>query len=379
MKNKINLYIFSAVLLYNCADTSKIEDRILSINPDNTTGFNLDSVASFHSMIALETTETSLIKKIRQVVIVDTCLIVWDDDMKNILVFDNKGKYLYPIGIKGKGPQEYLETTNIFVNQKDKTISILDNGKRSIITYHLSGKFVSSDPLPFYAYAYYPASDGYWLLNLAQNPGKYNILLLDKSKKEIIKGFLPGNIASILIPSNNFINSAGNIYFHYPNEDRIYKIEGSKLKSCLYVDFGKKKNPYRNVSSEKYHKFIEQEKYVGNIQNLYIHGDKLFFSFWERLGNNRLKSYHVFASLTNDFEPVIFNYKINFGNNVGISPLPEILGLSDNKLIYQINPNILDDRLINALKESRGLEESAYKEEITSDSNPVLVMYQLRN
>ena len=60
-----------------------------------------------------------------------------------IFCFDRlTGKYLSRIGQVGEGPGEYLEATDMFYDENEKSICVLDRLRNSIHTYTLDGGLI---------------------------------------------------------------------------------------------------------------------------------------------------------------------------------------------------------------------------------------------
>ncbi len=78
---------------------------------------------------------------------------LWVDSLGNIYliegknrevrVFDKNGKFLRKFGRKGQGPGELLSPKDLVVDEKNKTIHILDYGNRKIVRYRFNGTFDS--------------------------------------------------------------------------------------------------------------------------------------------------------------------------------------------------------------------------------------------
>lgn len=130
------------------------------------------------------------------------------------------------------------------------------------------------------------------------------------------------------------------------------------------------------MKSSNFHDVIKSNNYVGGIHNLYKYEDHLFFSFYKYHGSNNIDSYNVHISLL-DNKVSVFDFNLRHTSELPVSPLPTIIGLSDGKLIYQIDPNILDEALIDKLKDS-DLMRDAGVSAITAEYNPILVIYDMK-
>jgi len=200
MKIKITI-IISVLSLCACNQNKQINSiRTYKVEAENTTGFDMEKISSFAGMVALETTDESIIGKIGKVFLTDSSIIVWDKQTKKIFLFDKSGKYLYHIGSRGPGPEEYVSATDVY----SKTFQTL--------------------------------------------------------------------------------------------------------------------------------------KYDGKIHNVFSYGDNLFFSF-SCYPDNEMQGRYAYINF-NSPNPVVYYLKIKHSNELAVQPLPDILGLSKGKLIYQIIPGM---------------------------------------
>ena len=93
-------------------------------------------------MVQLETTNDCLVSEIHRIIDTDGKLYVLTKD-NEIFCFDRiTGKYLSRIGQVGEGPGEYLEATDMFYDENEKSICVLDRLRNSIHTYTLDGGLI---------------------------------------------------------------------------------------------------------------------------------------------------------------------------------------------------------------------------------------------
>lgn len=330
-----------------------------SINTENVSGLNLEDVASLDKIIPLETLDECLIVAIGKVFVTDSSLIVWDKGGANVFIFDSMGRFQRQIGNRGPSPQEYLSIGDIHVD-KD-TIHLLDVTARKIMYYHISGKFISANQSEYYPYSFYPMQDGCWGINAYQNKDRYNLILLDESLQKIKRGYFVCEETPYLRPTNNFSKDEKNNewIFHYQDNDTIYKMLKDDIVPFVAIDFGEN-NKIENSKTEHY---------KGHIHRVHLYGDHLFFSFNHSFGLNKpFIEYTCYLSLKNP-TPIIYTYNIIHDKRTVIAPLPEIINISKGKLIYQIVPGELPDELF--------AKELPYGK-INGDSNPILVLYNLK-
>lgn len=107
----------------------------------------LTDIAKKITYIPLETTPESLIKNITGFVM-DGNTIYVNNAGGGCLKFTSEGKFAGAIGLKGRGPNEYLNVDDIFL--QDGKVHIYDGYSYSILTHDPSGTFLSRVKLDGY-------------------------------------------------------------------------------------------------------------------------------------------------------------------------------------------------------------------------------------
>ena len=93
-------------------------------------------------LIPLETTTDCLIRKIDKIYVVDDKMIIFDDRLDAVYLFDTKGNFITRIGARGQGPKEYIQITDIYVDAEKKEILLLCDIPYKIMFFNLDGKFI---------------------------------------------------------------------------------------------------------------------------------------------------------------------------------------------------------------------------------------------
>ncbi|MDR0506067.1 MAG: 6-bladed beta-propeller [Dysgonamonadaceae bacterium] len=370
--------IYSSVflILISCrqkSDSIELYCPTIQVNIENVSTLKMEDIATLHSIIPLHTSDDLLIGNIGKVVFSDSSIIVWDSQMKSVLLFDVQGKYKYNIGTKGNGPNEYTGVYDMYVNPETNRIYLLDEPARRIFEYDMDGRILNVQQSSYYLYTILPVKDGCYGVNSCQNENKYDLIFLDSTLKHIKTGYFPFKVRLPLCLSNNFTeNEKQELFYHYSYSDTIYKMENNKPVPFIAIDFGNKKNPVQNMNTESFKKQIESGEYVGRINNVYVYNEKIFFSFSDFHGFGKPSiPYHCMVTAdVNNIQSIVYN-RIAPPKEVPVDHSSEILGLSSGKLIYQIIPGILPEKVLNLLK-------NAGFENLESDSNPVLIVYKLK-
>lgn len=97
-------------------------------------------------IVPLETTSGSVLSRIDRLLVFDSLIFIHDND--RLLCFDYAGKFLYPIGMKGRSAEEYLRISTIFINPFLHTINIVDEVSDKVLTYRLDGTYLRMKKYP---------------------------------------------------------------------------------------------------------------------------------------------------------------------------------------------------------------------------------------
>ena len=106
-----------------CSEQIKENSNVIQVDIENAQPMNLSDFVESIQLVPLETTDESLIKQIRRMVIQDEKVYI-QNDLQNVLVFDENGKFLLSTAKRfGQGPDDYFMVTSM---------DVTDNGLISI-------------------------------------------------------------------------------------------------------------------------------------------------------------------------------------------------------------------------------------------------------
>lgn len=130
-------------------------------------GFKITDSFDNIKVFQLELTDSCIVDEVRRMVEVDNDLLIVLTK-NELLTFDkNTGKFIHGIGAIGEGPEEYLNITDFYYNNADKSINIIDTHSGKIVRYGLSGNFISKEKIDF------PTE---WMTSLTRSDNGYMIL-----------------------------------------------------------------------------------------------------------------------------------------------------------------------------------------------------------
>jgi len=105
------------------------------------TKMNLSEIAEKVEYVFLETTDECLMDKIKKVIVDDS--LVFITDKKQLLIFNNSGKFLKAVGNKGRGPGEFVEVMDFSVDIATDRIFVMDRYQQKVFCYSYNGKYQS--------------------------------------------------------------------------------------------------------------------------------------------------------------------------------------------------------------------------------------------
>lgn len=268
----VSILIYFGILFVSCGDNThpKVKLERITINPEKITNINLSSFCENISYIKLETNKNCFIAKIDKISIYKNHFYILDQTGKKLVVFDNKGKYLFNIGSIGKGPGQYINLTDFIIDEKEGQIELYDIVQRKNIRYSYDGKFIDEKTIPFQFLFYEKADDNYILQtrkidNIINNrPAHYDVLILNKNNSLIGKYFefdpsIKERGGSIDLPKV-FTRYRNSLFLSKLFVDTIYAINGLDLKLHpeFLFDYGKYSlsQTQRNLKFEKALKLI---------------------------------------------------------------------------------------------------------------------------
>jgi len=207
-----------------------------------------DSIVEIVRYVKLETKSESLISNYSKVLSCGDTIFIMDKSQSQqcILAFNFDGDFLFKLDARGRGPGEYLEIKDFFVDSKLKQIGILNWGNVNI--YDFNGNFIATVNLRKYniqnieyrdnrLYAYKcPDCRTKKCLSFAAFDLNGNLLYEDYPEREDLL-FFPFQ------KPNYFASNSSHTYLNLLNSDTIYEVGKNYLQPRFLLDFGKFKLP----------------------------------------------------------------------------------------------------------------------------------------
>ncbi|MBB4620560.1 6-bladed beta-propeller [Parabacteroides faecis] len=363
-------------LLRNMEETVEVH---IDLNKDC---LPFDSLMNKVNYVKLETTGDNLIGEISQLLFVDDKIIVVDArQSKTITVYDEKGHYLYKIGVLGQGPMEYGALNHVAFTPEKEMLVITDLKGGRLKYYSIDGRYVKSVKLPYWFSRCEFITDnliaGFWSGGTVI-PGENK-----NYKPLLVVTDLLGNVSSsafqsyyskeytttVFDPIRKF---ADRVLYNNPNTDSIFLLtpNGIELAYHLNIEGAKPMILNEDVTDEL---LKEQRR-----NNPFFNGDFI-----------ELKDGAIFHIFESGFPAYRFGIYSKAKQRTfcctGIRYSPFFCFFGAPKARYGDNTVVVDARSDIALAYKNELYKLGKREEIdefykdlTEDSNPVLFFYELK-
>ncbi len=250
------LFIFSCSKKMNVPEPSRLISE-MKIDVDKVTdSYDLSQdISSDVKIVSLETNDNCLIGNVFKIIYANQIYYILDKLSNQILLFDDKGKFVSKLNQSGSGPQEYVKIDEFVVVGED--IWIADNASKRIICYNKDYSAVESISMKdfwVYGMAYnapYISMVNNWIPSGAKNH-QVCIYNVNDKKKYYSKPFNPLDTDILHRGIKQQIAYAKNSsLFIISYNDTIFRMEGEKITPVYTYAFSKRFNNGQMKLNEK--------------------------------------------------------------------------------------------------------------------------------
>lgn len=248
---------------------------------------NLSDFVTKTTLIQLETTPDCILGSVDKVEVCGDTLIILDKKVGQVVMFDRKGKYLSKIKKLGKGPGEYEDLKDLYIDSQHR-IHLLSWSV--VLTYQTDGTFLGQTKIPI---------SGSHMMYLSDS-----LVVIKKIWSNYIEGVTGEEETRIAVTTANFSDftyglpfdlrnhdsgpitfaqvltkSGESVFYTEPCNDTIFRITKDWIGPYLYVDFGTKKLPaeeYQLPRGELFFKVI-QEGGIASSPHDYLETERYSF------------------------------------------------------------------------------------------------------
>lgn len=338
MKKEI-LYILSSLIFVACTlrkegqKGTEIDDIVSIPITDMETDYGkLSDFAEEVKMILLEFTDDCILGEIEKIVLSDSCIFIMEgDNQKGIYVFDHTGKYLYRIGSRGQGPEEFVDLSDFSLNEEQRLIYLYDLARTKVLVFSFEGDFIKDIQMNYYADNFEYQNGLFYLYreNVVYGDPLYSLVIKDDKGKTVNKYY--SVIEKLSYTHDCIFRKLDNeILFVEDMRDSIFTITGDELTPRYIVDY--KDKSMSKVDRESILKrtrmsltvLLESKKMAG-IKDIFEINEKVFinnihivipkFTVYDK----KTKEVKTFSHILNDFLFISINHPIGQYKNYLIS------------------------------------------------------------
>lgn len=326
MRTGIPILSISLLLLSSCVQNHKEGEALVLNVPFSSFAQSEDSFLatgiSVNSIMLSDGGRQECIQSsVSKVLCTEDRILVLDGIQNSLVAYDQNGQAIAKIGVRGRGPQEYVQISDFTITE-DQEIVLLDGNKNELIYFDKEYRFSRKKKSQHEISRLVSVGDGQFLMNLStwdpSGAGDCKVLLCDENQKEIaryIKDDNP-NDPNFEFPYVGFFPSDGdNIFFLKPIDDNVYVFSGNRLETIYHFDFGPKtvKKDYRS----------EIEKNMADIMNSTF----LVNTVW-------VSGQHCLGMLFNKGEFITFYADIERKILTDITEMGYFMGVSDGRAFF---------------------------------------------
>lgn len=334
-------------------------------------------------VVPLESNDSSLIRFINRVCMVNDTLYLLDRSLNKVFIYSDSGKYLGQINDMGSGPGEYIQISDITVDQKRNNIAVLCDRPYKIMYYTHEGKLVEEFPCSNYFSEFVMKGNNIYCYDVGgkniDNLITY-VYPMKLIKKEALheRPYFDSKKAgtSFSFDDGNRLTISNAIYFTRSFEDYIYTIDYNGVYEKYDIDFKKHQLPQslleKGMSSWDFLNVCDENKYICSITNVIGNRDYLFFEtnlgvFVYDKQSRRLDGYRF-----------ILNSSLQGGTS-------HYLPINNSSQIVQIlQPSQFKQYIDSRQKREKNMNQLnlIYKnvyQNLNNEDNPILIIYKLPN
>lgn len=396
MRKQFLLFSLFCLFLCDCSfkqNESKMPSDIetIPITDFDTTYGKLSDFAEEVKMIPLEFTDKSILGEIKKVVMSNKFIFVMERTNKEgIYTFDHTGKFLYRIGSRGQGPEEFVDLFDFSINEEDELIYLFDQPRTRILVFTFDNKFIKDIPMNYYASRFEYQNGLFYLYKEHASYGTplYSLVIKDQNGDLVDKYYpMAKDAEAMYIHDCIFRKRENGILFAQDLNDSVFVLSGSKLNPRYYIDYKDRTMSKEDRMDIKFHvrppiSIILEKKTLGGITDIFEINDKVFIKNVNiiipmlTVYDKKKKEVNTFQYLEDDFLFIATEHPIGQYKNY-------LLSLKDQESIQNcmdhfdtwIKEGDLDKNKANELKK---MIEEKLPDRNTGECNPVLFMIKVK-
>lgn len=351
-------------------------ENIIPLKMDKPLNKYVDKFSNLFSKVRyvpLEETPNSILGDVRELLVTNSGdLIVFDLFGEGVFRFAPDGKFLNNIGVKGPGPNEYVNPWDVEYDPFTDKVLVWDNGTRSILTYALDGKMKHKIRLPWVIEKMGVMDKEHLICYmhhgefLKEGETAYNYKVIRKDGTVVREfGEYGAEMNGFWPPADNmFYNQLGRCLCNPPLSNTLYSVENGTLEPVVTFDFLEnnipeewKKSPYEDFKQKR-----RKNRNLIDLERIYESDDY----FVMRIRNTTRYALCVVEKETKKIRSIACSI---INDLYGLEGVPTLRYVHNNEVYFCSTPEVfgfIRDKL-NSLPEGEEFEEAYKKEKIGNE------------
>lgn len=391
-------YIILFLFFIACTSTKNDQKGVefgdivsIPITDLETTYGKLSDFAEDVKIVPLEFSDDCILGEIKKIVMSDSCIFVLENEnQKGIYVFDHIGKYLYRIGNRGQGPEEFVDISDFSLNEEEQLIYLYDLARKKVLVFSYEGDFIKDIQMNYYADNFEYQNGLFYLYRESPSFGDplCSLVIKDENGNTVNK-FYPVIKKLPRIHECIFRKLDNQILFVEHMRDSIFTIKGDKLSPKYYIDYKDKsmskvdRESIKNGTRLSLNVLLECKKMAG-IEDIFEINDKVFinniniivpkFTIYDK----KTKDVKTFSFILNDFLFISTNHPIGQykDNLISIVQQESLQGAIDKGFKYWKKEKLLTDKREEELKNM--IEERFPDRNKLGETNPLIFLIKIK-
>lgn len=331
MIRRVTLSSLFFITLFSCTKKNDETDHNIQRVENIVVEDNLKKGISYQSLIedvkylTLETTEESLFGNISKICFDDDKIFILDRTIfGGLLVFNDKGKFLFSLKQGGGGEQGFETINSLALDKVNKRIKILSLS--SILNFSYDGQFINREKFEFKADNFDYLNDLYAFVST-----EYALITSDSSDEGERKYF-PWKDNYLLGLLEPFQLTSDGILYRHSLSDTIYLVKNDEIRPHRIIDFQEKK--ITKPELERIIEVQERKPFPEKMHSIKYYSETESFIYFAFKYQNRIVTsfYDKQSKRINSF------FVDEVDNNVSFESMaPLIVGVKDDFFVASID------------------------------------------
>lgn len=272
---RILLYIIISVLFLSCGTEQNNSTPVEKVKFGKATAHSLSEWMDSIRIVRLNLDDSIVLGSPVRIVHCDSSFYAADIGYTSLIYrFGEDGTFLGSIGKKGKGPGEYLQLSDFYIDESTDNIYVGSYPDFRLYNFDKEGHFKSQKTLRTRSQGFTKTSEGFWIYSGHNNGYQPERVLLTDDTLGIRKKFFPLETRCLPVVNDSpFTTWKERIFLTMPLSPDICEIRGDTLFPVLNFDFGEYnvpehfwgvQDPMQAFSDLMNKGFINLHKFIAN-------------------------------------------------------------------------------------------------------------------